>query len=387
LNKKTVALLYCDRLHIGGVETHLLALLRHGKENKWRWIIMAPVSSLFRSKANAMGAKIVSWKPRHALDPWAILTLIRLLKKYRVNLVHSHSSRASIFAQIAASLSNIPVVLTFHQPLCALVYENGSMGNFKRWYWLYLKISKVLNRLLTNRIIHVSSRAQNEAFELGLAPSDKTVVIRNGVDVSKFSRNKSICDYRKKNGVPRELMVITCIGRLHDQKGIDLFLDSIKIIEPYMEKTQVWIVGDGPRRIDLKNQADKLGLTNVVRFWGFKSEIVEILEASDIFVLPSRFETGPIVVLEAMAVGLPCVVTDVGENFYVIEQDVSGIIVARENPKALAKALKTVLKDADLRRQMGEAARRRALVFSEKKMVKLIEKEYENVLRYQNLRK
>ena len=376
---ENIALLYCDLLHIGGVETHILSLLSRSAKAGRRWIVMAPVSPLFKARAEALGAEIATWKPAHAMDPLALIGLIRLLNRYNVDILHAHSARAAIFGQLAASLTRKKMIVTFHQPMLAFAYTNGSMGDCRYWLWLYIAIAKVLNRLFTDRIIHVSNRVRQEACELGLAPLDKTAVVRNGIDLSKFLAGKPEKNCRREMDVDDRTVVVCCVGRLHDQKGIDVLIDALQMIGPEKRNLQAWIVGDGSKRSELSEQVVRAGLDKSVRFLGFRKDIPDILRASDIFVLPSRFEADPMSIMEAMAVGLPCVVTDTGENDYLVRQGRNGFVVPPEDPEALARALEKIASAPDIRRRMGRASKKRASAFCDKKMALMVEREYRSV--------
>ncbi len=112
----TVALLYDPFLHIGGIETHLLSLLRYGTRNRYRWLVFALSSPTFQAQAEASGARVVPWRPAYQLDVAALIRLLHLLRVHSVNLVHAHSPRAAFFGRVAACLLGLPVVVTVHLP-------------------------------------------------------------------------------------------------------------------------------------------------------------------------------------------------------------------------------------------------------------------------------
>lgn len=374
----TVAFLYEPLLHVGGIETHLLSLLRYGDPARCRWLIIAPVSSLFRAQADAFGAQVIPWRPAHQLDVAALVRLVWLLRSHPVSLVHAHSPRAALLGRIAARLLGLPAVVTVHLPPYEYVYGPGLRARCQRWF--YRCAERILNHALTDRLIYVSSRLGREAVDGGLAPRRRTLVIENGIDLSPFvdcERGQSV---REELGASPAATVLCCVGRLAEQKSIDVLLEALHVLEPQRRDLRLWLVGDGPQRAALETQARRLGLDATVQFLGFRSDVPRLLLASDLFVLPSRYEAMPMAVLEAMAAGLPCVVTDVGDNALLVENGVSGRVVPSEDVPALAGTLRDLIQDPAARRTMGDAAKRKAQHYRVERMVARTLAVYEQVL-------
>jgi glycosyltransferase involved in cell wall biosynthesis len=138
-------------------------------------------------------------------------------------------------------------------------------------------------------------------------------------------------------------------------------------------------VGDGPWRKALEEQVSRLALEEKVHFLGYRGDVPDILGASDLFVLPSRYEAMPVVLLEAMAAGLPCVVTAVGDNSYLIEDGVTGRLVSPEDPTALAEVLEELISDPLRRGRMKAAARQKVQNFTSKNKINRIEWVYHEI--------
>ena len=376
----TIALVYGHLLDVGGVETHLLSLLRHGNIECYRWLILAPVSPSFRMLTEALGAQIIPWQVRHPLDIVALLRLVRWLREYRVDLVHTHSPRAAFLGRLAARLLRRPVIVTVHLPPYYFFRGHSVRSRFMRW--LYRWNDRILNHSLTDRLIYVSSYVCQEALDQRLAPRERTTIIKNGIELTSFNDGKSKASLRQAWGISPDTILICCVCRLDVQKGVDVLLEAIHLlsIETALTEWQVWIVGDGPQRSTLENQVRQLRLGKVVQFLGLRGDVSNLLRASDVFVLPSRYEAMPMAVLEAMAAGLPSVVTRVGENPFLIENETTGFVVPPEDPHALGIALRKLVEDLGLRHRMGRIAQQRARDYDAAKMAQRIQSLYATLL-------
>jgi glycosyltransferase involved in cell wall biosynthesis len=371
-----------DALHVGGVETHLLSLLRHSDPSLYNWLVIASTSPDFATRANALGAQVLAWKPRHVFDAAALLRLVRLIRLHGVDLLHVHSPRASAFGRLAGRVLGLPVVVTVHLPPYYYVYGQNTFTRCKRW--LYQKVEQLLNHRWTDYLIYVSSRVCREALGKGLAPRSRTTIIPNGIDLTHYVTGGDRQALRNIFGTPAQATVMCCVGRLDAQKGIDVLLEAVHLLEAKGSSPQLWLVGDGPQRAELEARSGELGLMGSVRFLGFRDDVPQLLQASDVFVLPSRFEAMPFTILEAMASGLPCVVTDVGDNAELVEDGVIGKVVPCEDPQALADAINQLALSPARRLAMGEAARQKAQHYSAEQTVARILAVYDIVLKSPN---
>jgi glycosyltransferase involved in cell wall biosynthesis len=183
---------------------------------------------------------------------------------------------------------------------------------------------------------------------------------------------------RRLTQMPRPFAgpAVGSIGRLDSQKGYDVLLQSLADLPD----VGAVIVGDGPERLRLEILAAELGVAERVEFLGRRADARDFLTAFDVFVLPSRFEGFPLVLLEAMLARLPVVATDVGSVTEAVRDGVTGLVVQPDDPRALAQAIRTLLDDPEKRRTLGEAGRRVALEFSPARMARDFETLYREVL-------
>ena len=150
------------------------------------------------------------------------------------------------------------------------------------------------------------------------------------------------------------------------------------------ESLQLWLVGDGLGRAELEHQAKMLEIADRVHFWGYQEETYPYLVASDIFVLPSSNEAMPVSLLEALACGLPCMATRVGENQRTIEHGKQGLLIPPLDCTALTQALRQLIDSTDLRQQMSQAALERASGFGDQHMVEQMNTVYDELLHHKS---
>lgn len=173
-----------------------------------------------------------------------------------------------------------------------------------------------------------------------------------------------------------------CVGRLAEQKGLDVMLQALPAVRSALGPTTLRILGEGPERGRLERLAAELGVASDVRFEGLVSDVRPYLSAAEVFVFPSRYEGHPHALLEAMAAGVPVVGTAVQGTIEVIRDGVEGLLVPPDDAGALARALVAVLQDEPLAARLAAGARARvASEFSVQKMVDRILRVYWETLR------
>jgi glycosyltransferase involved in cell wall biosynthesis len=191
-------------------------------------------------------------------------------------------------------------------------------------------------------------------------PANKTITIHNGVSLSKFDRPESSrLAVRSRMGIGAEEFIFVCVARLSEQKAIDILLLAMARVLRDGVPCKCIIVGDGPLRKQLSEQALALGLSGHVFFEGFQEDVRPYLLAANAFVLTSHKEGLPLAILEAMACGLPCVVTDVGGNAEAITHRVQGLVVPPASVDEVANAISYLVTHPRECAEMSRMARKR----------------------------
>jgi glycosyltransferase involved in cell wall biosynthesis len=368
---RTIGVLYGHRLDVGGVESHILALMARTEPAHWRWRVLAPTSPSFSAKATEAGAAVEDWAPRHALDATALRSLVRSARARPLDILHVHDPRALAVAQVAGAYLRIPLVYTVHLPVGA--GDGAGPGTRRRLYGTAERL--LLRSAPPARVVHVSARTLAQA---GPGSNGRLVLVPNGVPLGRTPVAGTRERVRAALGVRADACVVTSVARLVPQKGLDLLLEAWAQ-GMAGDGASLWLAGDGPARAGLEAQAARLGLGERVRLLGRRDDVPDVLAATDVFVLASRQETTPIALLEAMAAGRACIATDVGDCRAMLAVD-AGRIVAPGDVPALASALREVTADGVLRDRLGRAARERARLFSDVSMAERTAAVYETVL-------
>ena len=262
-------------------------------------------------------------------------------------LLHGHGLRWLPLYAVAGFWARLPLVITLHNIVPSLQKMTGQER-------LALQIG--LGRAA--RIIAVSRAVAESAVAVVPQSKSRLCVIRNGVDLARFSRQRNgerRSVSRAALQLPDNATVLICVARLAPEKNLGTLLEAMARLTPPFPHLRLLLVGEGPWRPTLEHQARMLGITSRVYFTGVRTDIPDLLEASDLFCLPSRTEGLGIAAIEAMASGLPVVASRVGGLPEVVEDCVTGLLVAPGDTAALAQALATLLADPVRAAQMAKA--------------------------------
>jgi glycosyltransferase involved in cell wall biosynthesis len=267
-------------------------------------------------------------------------------------IIHAHNAAMGVIAAIVGWLIGKKVIVKIPS-LKYVQYLNGGSLSRELRRWIITK--------KTDRFIAVSTEMREALLEAGIAP-EKLALITNGIELTA-PRNTNPCVLKQELSENTERPVVLFVGRLVKEKGVDRLL-RVWASLPGHETMLLLIVGDGPLREDLESQTRNLELLPSVRFLGHQAEVSKFYSVADLFVLPSKTEGMSNSLLEAMAVGLPVVASNVGGNKDVIKDQQSGFLVDWEDTTLCAGMLLTLLSDTELRQRIGNAARREVSAFA-----------------------
>ncbi len=267
----------------------------------------------------------------------AVASLVRYLRRHRVQLVHSFDLYSNVLAVTAARLAGVPAVIASQRDLGDVRSKGKRIANrfaLRNATAVLVNTEAISSRLVETRVLHPS----------------KITVIRNGIDLRRFPpkhrRDSCACG-----------PVVGTLANLRREKGIDDLLRAAALITRAGTNARFVIWGDGPLRAELEGLASQLGLHQAVRFAGHTTSAQDALESLDIFVLPPTSNEGlSNALLEAMAVGLPVVATRMGGNSELISHDRTGLLVSAGQPEELAKAITRLIDEPALAARLGERA-------------------------------
>lgn len=278
--------------------------------------------------------------------------LMRGFRKDTPQIVHTHKYKDTILASLAAKLCGIPrVVRTVH----GLREPFTGMQAFKMN--VYETIERTVHRHCVDAIIGVSSQIESTYKTEGAV--SRVTCIRNGIDLEKKPIQTDRWQTRKELGVDAEACLIGTVGRLTPVKGLSYLLQAVSILLRQRVDLRLLIVGDGVIRKDLEAQAHDLGISENVVFLGHREDTLELMQAMDIFVLPSLSEGIPMALLEAMAVSRPVVASRVGGIPEIITDGIDGYLVEAMDAEGLVNRCRRLIDSPDLARNMGDQARSR----------------------------
>lgn len=315
--------------------------------------------------AEASGVRLV--RLPHPRDPRFAACIADDLRRHPSDVFHVHvgSGRENWDGARAAAVVGVPaIVQTLHLPW--LVHDRR-------------KADSVLAALEpVDRVITVSRRQRATYEKIGVSPR-RMVTVPNGVLSRASSPGRAAA--RRALGLDPGQPVVMTVGRLAVMKGQCHLVDAAPLLLRRFPDLAVVLIGDGHLRGALADQAERLRVSHAVRLVGHRADARGLLDAADVFAMPSRHEGMPLAVLEAMDAGLPVVGTRVIGTSEAVADGITGRLVPPRRPAALAEAIEELLGDAVLRRRMGAAGRRRhAELFTASRMARRTAAVYDEVL-------
>ena len=310
---------------------------------------------------------------KHIKSIWQLSSLMR---KRKYDIVHVHTPIGAFVGRIAAHFAKVPVVIyTIHG-----FYFHENMNFFKKKVIMF--VEKFLARWTTFAFSQ-SDEDTKLAIKENIFSADKIITIGNGVDLNFFKRDdfsqEELMAKRKKLGIPSNAIVVTCVARMNKEKGIfDLLKAAEAILNLHLSIHFLFVggifKGNEPNAISdefLKNYFSKNPLyKRYLHFLGMRTDVRDILAASDMFVLPSYREGMPRSIIEAMAMELPVIATNIRGSREEVVDGETGILVPVGDVNALSNAIIKLAKDSKLRKTMGKKGRERAeKYFDENKVI------------------
>lgn len=360
---KKIALIYTG-MNIGGAQRVLVDLAKNMKNIDKEVIVITDKGPMIR-EIEEFGIKhyllpLKSKKPQNVIR--AIRGLLRIIKEEEIDIVHSHHRYITMLLNMIKPIIKVPIVHTEHN-----VFPDKNLVNFRG-----------------KNIIAVSNMVSQHLISIGVK-SESIQVIQNGIYIDN-SRSKY--DLREELELPKDTIIIGVLARLVKEKGHEFMINSIKDLILRNKQVKVIFIGDGPERSNIENLISRLGLNDNIILLGNRSDVKNILDCINFFVLPSFYEGLPMSILEIMSKGKVVIATDVGGNKEVIINNFNSFLINSNNSKELysktkycidninslkdieINALKTIKEKFSIERVMEEHNKYYKI---------LIEKEYDNL--------
>lgn len=322
----------------GGSKNHLLSLLASFPKEEVTLIAMQKGELYEQAKTQGIHVHLLDQTSRYDLKVLAKLT--KFIQENGYDLLHTHGPRANLYGALIIKRLGIPWVTTIHSDPKLDFLKGGLKG----------KIFTKINLWSIKRIDHffaVSERFKQDLIDIGI-PANRVSTIYNGIDFSTSYAKGDLT--REQLGLQQDDFVIAMVARLHPIKGHEEVFQAIQNLQN--PNAKLLLIGDGPEREVLKKKAEDLNITNQVHFLGFRDDVPDIYQISDVGLLASYSESFPLALLEAAREQTPVIATNVGGIPHMLE-DTGWIIPPKD-----ANAITNALQEATQENQTGKLQQR-----------------------------
>jgi glycosyltransferase involved in cell wall biosynthesis len=360
MDKKINVLHLVTSLNIGGTEKYLLSVSR---ALKGRFNFQVGYIKQEGLLAEELRKEDI---PVHSLDN--LFKIYRLLKKNKIHLLHTHLYRANILGRIAGMMAKTRIIIS----------SQRSIDDWKKPRHI---LADKWTAGFTDCIIANALATKNLLVEREKIPPNKIKVVYNGVDTAEYMPKQTSVVLKAQLKIDSITPVIGYIGRLHREKGADYLPEIALRLKRYIAPFKLLIIGEGPLETELKKEIERQGLTKEVSLIGVKQNILDFIYLMDLVILPSREESLPQIVLEAMKMAKPVVVSDVGGVREIVTNGVNGIVVHSGDLEVFSQSVYHLLRDQKQALAMGQAGRENVIHnFSLGKMISETENIYNNFI-------
>jgi glycosyltransferase involved in cell wall biosynthesis len=287
----------------------------------------------------------ITYLHKSKFDPATLPALLKVIERQKIDILHLHGYGATTFGRLAGAMRRLPTILHEH-------------ANLTDTPW-FQKVADASLEPVTDIALAVSQSTADFVIRARRIPANKVKVVYLGVPLEEFSRQRSAEDIRaarEELGIAPGDFAAGTVTRLHDSKGNAYLVEAARLVLNARPNAKFFVVGEGPLRQPLEDQARALGLGDRFVFAGFARDIPRVVSAFDLSVFPSLWEGTPLTVFEALAMGKPIVATDADGLMDVLTHDHDALIVTRRDAAALANAIIRTMDDPATRARLGAAA-------------------------------
>lgn len=360
-------------LKTGGSETYVLNLVKHLNKERFQVTVWCegewgPIGDEMRKAGvTVIHRPMLPYRPDH------VLGMVRYIRKNRFDIVQSLKYGPNFMDALVCKLSHIKVFIS-------------SRRNIRHWSGtLKMHVGERLRNLMTDHIIANSESVKDLTIVVEHVPATKITVIYNGVDLEKVdaARYKTDKSFRSSLAIPSGAVVVGNLANLREVKGQSYLVKAFADVVGRTDKDVYLVIqGEGPEETKLRALVKELKIEGRVSFSTSPKDRFKVMGSFDVFVLPSMGEGFSNALLEAMALSLPCIVSDVGGNPEAVVHNVSGLIVPVKAVEPLAEAILRLVEDPALAKEFGVKAREIVeRQYTVQRMVSAHERLYEELLK------
>jgi len=318
----------------GGAEKHALLLMTELKSLGRDLFFAGPMDSWLAEQALKENICCIH-TPMHGLpDLWSHAKIAWVIRKFKIDIIHGHLTRGAFYAGVASKLTSVPAVSTAHSTNT----------------WKHFQLSK--------RIIAVSNAVRQSLINRGLE-SHKITTVYNGLPPP----SRWIFDQANKKrihlGLRQGDIALCMTARFIRDKGHDILIEATRQLVLDYPTIHVYLIGEtnGPWYESIRNLVSRFGLSRCIHFLGYRDDVLELLSAMDLFIMPSRREAISLAVLEACSVGLPTIGASTGGIPEAVMHGKTGLLFPPEDSQALAQSIRDMITHREIRKKMGKSAK------------------------------
>ncbi len=338
---------------IGGGEKYLLIFAKYLDRQRFTLDFILPERGALYERLQALGysPKVIEIN-RSLLSREVLSRLSEYLKSSSPQIVHTHGARSNFYGRLASFRAGIPSVMsTVHNSI-----KDYPVSALRKS--IYMKIEKYTASKVS-LIVTVSDYLRQSLIRDYGIPEGIIETVYPCIDFRSIEATQSAAETRKSLSIPQSAVVITQAGRMTKQKGFECFIDAASKIRKNYDNTYFLFAGDGPERESLEERCRERGIYEKCLFCGFRDDMGNIMQASDIVVSPSLSEGFPVTMLEAAYFEKPVIASNVSGIPEFICDKVNGILIPPADSDALANALKSLICEEALRDKLGIEAKKK----------------------------
>lgn len=363
------------KIELGGAQQNTLDTVKYLDRNKYELYLVSGTEGLLVDSAKKIkDAKIVLLSElKHKINPvydfLCFLKLVILFKKEKIDIVHTHSSKAGILGRFAAKLAGVKIIIHTIHGFSFNKFQNFFVRN------LYIFLERI-TASFTDKLIVVTTKDIEKGLSQKVGYKELYTVIRSGIDIDKF-KNTKIDILSKKEGLNIKNSLWNVVGMVGCFKPQKAPLDFVRVAELVIKRlpnTYFVLVGDGELRKEIESLILKLNLKENFILTGWRNDVAEIIKLFDVFVLTSLWEGLPRSILQAFALKIPVVATDVDGSAEIVEDGKTGFLVDTGDYKKISERVIQLLQDKELSERLATSGFDKLTTeFDYKEMVKNID--------------
>lgn len=349
----------------GGAEKQLYLLLKYMDRGMFSpAVVSLSTGGIWTDQIRQLGVTVIEIPRRRSFELGRLLGLYRVIQQTAPTILQTFLPPDNAYGFLAGLLARVPILIASRR-----TNDDREVPVVLRW----------LNRLLLWWADAIICNTEESLRHVPQALACRHIIIRNGIEPLNPGRPRK--EVYQDLGLPPDALVVGSVGRLVPAKNYQLFVEVAAEVLQTRQDTFFLLVGDGPMQPDLKLHIRRLGLEERVIMTGERGDVANLLGAMDVFLLTSDREGMPNAVMEAMASGLPCVVTDVGGTRELVIHGETGYISPKGNKARLVESLHRLLDEPQLRMRLAANGRKRMETgFSAERMAKTTQALYRSLL-------